>query len=85
MIPFKSLQGHQALSRVKREFSVLQTCGSILGVPLKLQLVRQASFLRCEGKVGIPLDLKKGNQPSSRDEVGNTGPFSSYSANRDSS
>ena len=57
MIPFKSLQGHQALSRVKREFSVLQTCGSILGVPLKLQLVRQASFLRCEGKVGIPLEL----------------------------
>ena len=54
MIPFKSLQ---ALSRVEREFSVLLTCGRILGVPLKLQSVRQASFLRCEGKVGIPLEL----------------------------
>ena len=41
MIPLESLQGNQALSRVEREFSVLLTCGSILSVPLKFQLVRQ--------------------------------------------
>ena len=43
MIPLESLQGNQVLSRVEREFSVPLTCGKILGVPLKFQLVRQAS------------------------------------------
>ena len=30
-------------------------------------------LLRCEGKVGIPLQLKQGSQPLSRDEMGNRG------------
>ena len=29
-------------------------------------------------KVGIPLELKQGNLPSSRDELGNTGLFSGF-------
>ena len=29
-------------------------------------------LLRCEGKVGIPLESKQGNLPSSRDELANT-------------
>lgn len=36
-----------------------------------------ALLLGCEWKVGIPLELKQGNQPSSQDEVGNTGLSSS--------
>ena len=32
-------------------------------------------LLKWEGKVGIPLELKEGNQPLSGDEVGNTGLF----------
>jgi len=32
-------------------------------------------LLRFEDKVGIPLESKQGNQPSSRDEVVNTGPL----------
>ena len=31
--------------------------------------IRERGFLIFEGKVGIPLKLKQGNQPSSRDEV----------------
>ena len=36
-IPFPSLQGNQALSRVEGELGLLLTCGGKLGVPLKLQ------------------------------------------------
>ena len=35
-IPFKLLQGYQALSRVERQIGVLSTCGRILRVPLEL-------------------------------------------------
>ena len=31
-------------------------------------------LLRCEGKVGIPLESKQGNWPPSQDEVENMGP-----------
>ena len=34
-------------------------------------------LLRSEGKVSIPLESKLGNRPSSQDEAGNTGLFSS--------
>ena len=36
-------------------------------------------LLWCEGKVGIPLELKQGNRPSSWDKVGNTRLFLSCS------
>ena len=36
-VPFESLQGNQALSRVERVFGVLSTCDINLGVPLELQ------------------------------------------------
>ena len=38
-------------------------------------------LLRCEGKVGIPLQLKQGSQPLSRDEMGNTGILLSFGEN----
>lgn len=44
----------------------------IRGVPLKIQLVRQASSFGERGSE-IRLELKLGNGPSFPDEVGNTG------------
>ena len=42
-VPFKSLQGNQALLRVEEELRVLSTCGRSLGVPIAVQYLRQAS------------------------------------------
>ena len=63
MIPLESLQGNQVLSRVEREFSVLLTCGKILGVPLNFQLVRQASSLGARGKSGFLSNQSRGIGP----------------------
>ena len=70
-IPFELLQWNQALSRFEGGIGVLSTSSRKLGVPLKVQLVRQA-FSESEGDVGIPLELKLWNRPSSPNEVGNT-------------
>ena len=48
----------------------------ILGF-LSSSIGEKGLLLSCEGKVGIALVMKQGNQPSSHDEVGNTGLFSS--------
>ena len=41
---------------------------------LRLEFLHETSLiLRCDGKVGIPFQIKQGNQPSSRDQEGRTG------------
>ena len=42
-IPFESLQWNQALSRVEGDIGVLSTSSRNLGIPLEVQMVRQAS------------------------------------------
>ena len=43
----------------------------------RLAIYETGLLFRYEGKVGFPLEKKQGNRPSSQDEVGNPGPFSS--------
>ena len=59
------------------DIGVFSNCGSTPGVPLAFQ-GETGLLLRCNGKVGIPLQTKQGNGPSSRDEEGKTGLFLSF-------
>ena len=76
-VPLKSVQGNQAISRVERELGVLSNCVRNGKVLHEFQ-GETGLLLRCEGKVGISLGSKQGNQTSARDEVGNTGLFLSF-------
>ena len=42
------------------------------GAPSHLPIVERSLLLRCMWKVGIPLELKPGNQLSCRDDLGYT-------------
>ena len=50
---------------------VFSTSDPTPGVPLKFQ--GETGLLWCDGNVGIPLQTKQGNGPSSRDEEGKMG------------
>ena len=71
-VPFESVQGHQALSRVNGEISVFGIVAQPTKVPVKFQC-ETGHFLRCHRNVGIPFQAKQGNRPSSRDEEGQMG------------
>ena len=68
-VPFESVQGHQALSRVDGEISDFGIVARPTRVPFQFQC-ETGLLLRCNGNVGIPFQTKQGNQPSSRDEEG---------------
>ena len=60
------------LSRADQEIKVFQNVAQ--HTRLHLEFLRETSLiLRCDGKVGIPFQIKQGNQPSSRDQEGRTG------------
>ena len=69
VVPFESVQGHQALSRVDGEISDFGIVARPTRVPFQFQC-ETGLLLRCNGNVGIPFQTKQGNQPSSRDEEG---------------
>ena len=73
-VTFKSLQGNEALSRVDGDIRVFSKGGMTPGVPLEFQ-GETGLILRCDGNVRIPLQMKQGNGPSSRDEEGKMGLF----------
>ena len=56
------------------DIGIFSNCGMTPGVPLVFQ-VETSLLLRCERNVGIPLQTKQGQGPSSRDEEGKTGLF----------
>ena len=61
---FESLQGNQAVSCVDGDIGVFSTCDTTSEVPLEFQ-GETGLLLRCEGNVGIPLQMKQGNGHSS--------------------
>ena len=68
---FESLQGNEALSQVDGYIRVFSNGVPDPGVPLEFQ--GKTGLLWCDGNVGIPLQTKQGNGPSSRDEEGKMG------------
>ena len=73
-VTFESLQGNEALSPVDRDIGVFSYGGTTPGVPLEFQC-QSGLLLRCDGNLRIPLQMKQGNGPSSRDEDMNPGLF----------
>lgn len=70
------VQGNQDLPRVEGEHSVLFFLHqNLLGSTQ--DSIGEIGLLVVRGKVGIRLELKQGMEPSSLDEVGNPGLFSS--------
>ena len=67
---FESLQGNEALSLVDGDIGVFSNGGTTHEVSLEFH-GEMALLLRCDENVGIPLQTKQGNGPSSRDEEGN--------------
>ena len=59
-VPFESVQGHQALSRVDGEIGVFGILAQPTRVPLEFQCVTSL-LLRCDGNTGIPFLRKQGN------------------------
>ena len=76
-VPLESKQGNQDLARTEGDLSILSTCGRIFHGSSQVTIGETGFILRCEGKVGIPLESEQGNRPSTRDEVGNMEFFSS--------
>ena len=72
-VTFESLQGNEALSRVDGDIGVFSNGGTTTGVSLEFQ--GGTGLLMCDGNVGIPLQTKQRNGPSSRDEEGKAGLF----------
>ena len=68
------MQGNQDLSGAEGELSVLFPRSRILGVPLEIQLVTQASSCGARGSWDSSC-VEAGNGPSSPDEVGYMGLF----------
>ena len=56
------------------DIRVFSNGGTTPGVPLEFQ-GETGLLLRCDQNVGIPLQMKQGNGPSSRDEEGKLGLF----------
>ena len=71
---FESLQGHEALSPVEGDIGVFANGSPTPGVPLEFQ-GENGLLLKCDGNIGIPLQMKQGIGPSSRDEEGKLGLF----------
>ena len=71
---FELLQGKEALSPVEEDIGIFSNSGTIPGLPLEFQ-GETGLLLRCEGNIGIPLQMKQGIGPSSRDEGGKPGLF----------
>ena len=71
-IPFESVQGRQALSRVDGEIGDFGIMALPTRVPVEFQC-ETGLLLRCDGNVGIPFQTKQGNRPSSRVEQGKRG------------
>ena len=71
---FELLQGIEALSRVDGDIGVLANGGMTPRIPLEFQ-GETGLLLRCDGNVGIPLQMKQGNGPSPREEEGKMGLF----------
>ena len=71
-VPFKSVQGHHALSRVDGEICVFGIVAQITRFHLEFQS-ETSLLLRCDRNVGIPFQRKQGSRPSSRDEEGKRG------------
>ena len=73
-VKFQLLKGNEALSRVDGDIGVFSNGGTILGVRLEFQ-GESSLLLRCDRNIGIPLQMKQGIGPSSRDEEGKLGLF----------
>ena len=73
-VTFESLQGNEALSPVDRDIGVFSNGGMTPGVPLEFQ-GETSLLLRCDRNIGIPLQMKQGNGPLSREEEGKPGLF----------
>ena len=54
------------------EIGVFRNVAGAMRLPLKFQC-ETGLLLRCDGKVGIPFQTKKGNRPSGRDQEGRRG------------
>ena len=76
-VPLEPAQGNWDLSQADGKQDVLFHCSRIRGVPLEIQLVRQASSCGVRGSWDSSGD-ETGNGPSSPDEVGTTGFPSSF-------
>ena len=71
-VTFELLQGNEALSRVYGYIGVCPNGGMTPEGPLEFQC-ETGLLLVCDRNVGIPLQTKQGNGPSSRDVEGNPG------------
>ena len=60
VVPFESVQGHQALSRVDGEISDFGIVARPTRVPVEFQC-ETGLLLRCNGNIGIPFQTKQGN------------------------
>ena len=58
-VAFESLQGNKALCRVDGDIGVFSNCGTTPGVLLEFQ-GETGLLVRCDGNVGIPLQMKSG-------------------------
>ena len=65
---FKPLQGNQAIFRIRASRDPFHLRQQIQG-PSHIPIAESSLLLRCEWKVGIPLEVKQGNRPSSRDDL----------------
>ena len=66
---FKSVQGSQGLFRVRasrRPSHLTQQTQD----PSHIPIADGSLLLRCDWKIGIPLEMKQGNRPSSQDDLG---------------
>ena len=75
-LAFESLQGNQALPRGRGTRCPFHLRPQTQG-PCHIHIAKRSLPLRCLWKVGISLELKPGNQLSSRDDLGYTEHFSS--------
>jgi len=72
VVPFDSVQEHEALSRVDGEISVFGIVARPMMVPVEFQC-KTGLLLGCDGHVNIPVQPNQGNQPSCRGEEGQRG------------
>ena len=68
-VPFESVQGHQALSRVDGEISAFGIVARPTRFPVEFQC-ESGHLLSCNGNVRIAFQTKQETRPLSRDEEG---------------
>ena len=68
---FKPLQGNPAFFRVRASWGPFHLRQNTEG-PSHIPIAERKLLLRCVWKIGLPLQLKSGNQLSSRDYMGCT-------------